>query len=112
MNMKQMLTAVALMLATLTATAAELPSYYYPDPPVRTGGTVGRIDGKKQLIVIADSLYNLSNRVIVHTVDSEFAPLSQVSPGSTVKFRYMATQSGDRLITEIWVMPTGYTRAR
>ena len=94
-----------------TINAEELPNYYSPSQHVQNFGSLDRIDTRNREIVIGDILYRLADQVMVHSMRSEFEPLSRVEVGPSVKFRYIDTDDGQKLVTEIWIMPQDYREA-
>ena len=93
-----MLTAIA-----LGAIAKRLP-FYYPEEFPRTG-MVERMDVAKRVVVINDTIYFLSDRIVIHTVSSEFDTLDKVGMGVQIGFKLTGAGSGQPVITEAWVLP-------
>ena len=94
---------VAVMFAS-TAMAADLPSYY-PKEGFQRVGILDAVQLDRQVIIISDIPYSLSNNLIVHSTTSYSAPTSQLRLGA--KIGYNMARSG-RLITEIWLLPSNY----
>ena len=87
---------------------AELPNYYPKDGFQRVG-TLDAVQLERQLIVINDVPYTLTTNTIVHSTSSYRVPLSRLSAGLTIGYKF---SSGGRLITEIWLLPSGYKEPR
>ena len=91
------------------ATAADLPSYY-PKAGFQRVGILDDVQFGRQLIVINDIPYSVSDNLIVHSTSSYSIPSSSLRIGSQVGYKF---SSQGRLITEIWVLPEDYkSRAR
>ena len=101
------LIAAASLLASSIA-MAQFPDYY-PREGFQRVGTLDDLQLRRQIIVINDIPYSLSNSVIVHSPRSYSVPTSQLRIGGQVGYK-MAT--GGRLIMEIWLLPDDYKSPR
>ncbi len=101
------LIASAALLASSIA-MAEFPNYYPKDGFPRVG-TLDSVQLGRQVVVINDVPYSLSNNVIIHSLRSYSVPTSQLRIGSQVGYKMAA---GGRLVTEIWLLPDDYENPR
>ena len=101
--------ALMLMLALPAAWSASLPDDY---PSALPGvATIDRVDTTNRQVVMNDSLYRLSDRVIVHTLNQQFAPVSVLSKGQRAAYRFIYGAGRHKLLTEIWIVPADYGRS-
>lgn len=85
--------------------AAEMPSYY---PPVfQAVGKISRLDIQAQTMVVNDMPYTLTADAKVHTPNTRFATLSDLSTGMMVGLTVAGGGNGRPRITDVWVLPAG-----
>ena len=99
---------VALFALCSAATAQGLPSYY-PKEGFQRVGTLDDLQLGRQVIVINDVAFTMSDNLIVHSLTSYSVPSSRLRIGSQVGYKF-SRQGG--LITEIWLLPKGYKSRR
>jgi len=95
---------VATILFVSVAAASDFPEYY-PKSGFQRTGTLDAVQLDRQIIVINDIAYTLSNNLIVHSMSSYSVPATQLRPGSTIGY---SMSSSGRLITKIWLLPRDY----
>lgn len=93
--------AAALFITTSGTSLAGLPHYYPDDIPY--SGTVSRVSDNT--IIVNASAYRLDPNVRVHTLSTSFGSIRSLSNSTPIGFTKTSDRSGNRVITEIWVMP-------
>ncbi len=101
-----LLAAVAMMISSMAMAA--FPNYYPKDGFQRVG-MLDAVQLERQVVVINDVPYSLSNNVIIHSLRSYSVPASRLRIGSQVGYKMAA---GGRLVTEIWLLPDDYENPR
>jgi len=95
---------VATILFVGAAAASGFPEYY-PKSGFQRTGTLDAVQLDRQIIVVNDIAYSLSNNLIVHSMSSFSVPATRLSPGTTIGY---SMSSSGRLITKIWLLPRDY----
>lgn len=108
MTMKQLsiITALSLILLTHPAQAASLPDYY--PQSFRFSGTLQRVDASRNIVVIGDTLLAIPGNVKVHTLNSQYGTINNLSPGMKVGAKLFMNRHGKPMVSEIWVLPNDY----
>lgn len=100
--MKKLVTILFAALFPLVS-SAEVPEWY-PEGEFKRSGYIKQIDLKARVIIVADRMAALSDRVKAHSPTEEFYPLSKIKVGQFVGLDYIRDDNGKILITEIWVV--------
>ncbi len=100
-------TLVAVLLFVSATAFADLPSYY-PKAGFQRVGTLDDVQLDRQILVINDIPYTMSDNIIVHSLTSFSVAASRLRPGSTVGYKMAAN---GRMITELWLLPKDFKSA-
>ena len=95
---------LAAFLLAGTSYAQQLPSYY-PDDGFQRVATIDAVHLERQVIVINDVPYTISDNAVVYSRSSANAPWSRLKAGGKIGYKQAA---GGRVITEIWLLPSNY----
>lgn len=106
MMIKGRFLALMLILAVPLAWGASLPGYY--PKPLPATATIDRVDTSHRRVIMNDSVYWLSDGVIIHTPHQKFAPVSTLSKGQRATYRFIYGAGQHKLLTEIWILPSSY----
>lgn len=87
--------------------AARLPSHYPED--FKYMGKMDRLDLNKATAVINGASFTLSSNLVVHTTRKQFATLKELRAGQPVGVNYIQSGDNNRMVTEIWILPSSYT---
>ena len=96
----------ASMLVCMWATAAlayDLPAYY-PKDGFRRAGVIDAVHFEEERIVIDDVPFQYSPNVVVHSLSAYSVSRTRLQPGVLVAYKV----GGNRVITEIWLLPQDY----
>jgi hypothetical protein len=108
-TMKHLHLALFFVLALLTniSHAVRLPSYY----PANGFTYMGIVDGvnlKQHTVIVNDMSYAMADYVQVHSMSEQYDSLARVREGVEIGFSKTTGGNGRGMITEIWLLPTGY----
>lgn len=73
----------------------------------RRSGVVEAVDTAADVIVVDDMQFSLSANLVIHAANGQSASRGRLRPGIVIGYR----QSGERLITEIWLLPVTQRQA-
>ena len=101
--LRQLIVLASLGLGTVAAAAQALPPYY--PASYDYSGIVDSTRGSH--LIVGASSFAVDSNVRVHTLDTEFASLRALQPGTEVGLKFNDKPGQRRKITEIWVLPKG-----
>ena len=86
-----------------------LPSYY-PERFMGTGIVTAQ-DSNLRTITIGNQPFVQGINTRVHTLNSKFASVQNLTPGTAVGFNYLVGgENNTFFLTEVWTLPTGSVR--
>ena len=88
--------------------ASDLPEYY-PSRFDRTG-VLQEFDRRHNRLVINATAYGYGSGLRVHTLRAASVSVHSLKVGSDLGFTFELNRRGQRIITQIWVLPKGYVR--
>jgi len=88
--------------------AGTLPGHYVENE-FSGIGTIDAVNLDKGTIVIGDIFFLLHEDVIVHSLRQQSAAKHKLKLGTKAAYSLAAGSGRQRLITEIWLLPKGYT---
>mgnify|MGYP006959943508 CR=1 FL=1 len=108
-KVKLIRTSLAMILCIVMSASfsARLPSHYPEN--FQYMDTLNRLDLNKATTVINGASFTLSSNLVVHTAGKQFAKLKELKTGQPVGVSYVKSGDNNRMVTEIWILPSGYT---
>ena len=105
LTIKRTFLTMILNMVMMTAIAAGLPASY----PGKFGvvGTIDRIDYMAREVVVSDTLALAHKDIVVHTRHST-GGITRLRKGVKIGVDFVVTDTGQRTITEAWVLPDAY----
>jgi len=108
MNGKKLLFSLAVGLLIMTTSFAQNFPSYYPKEGFQRIGTLDALYTEEKRVVIDDVPYLISDDLVVHALNAYSVSSARLRPGIKVGFK----QSGNRVISEFWLLPINYDARR